>query len=314
MSSPNSVRAADPIQAAQGAGLRSDRARGSTWPLAYRWLAWFFAAYPLVAVIADRPEPVDAALALAATALFVALILVGSRVAPADPRRRSWLAVAAVVAIVAIATVVVIHGRGAWGAFFYFASAGASPLLPRERTIALITGTGIVAGIATFAVSGDPGGSLLQGVSVAVVGLLVFTVNEARRANRALAEARDELARLAVADERARISRDLHDTLGHSLALITLKSELAGKLLPAEPERARLEIADVERTARDALASVRETVTGMTRPTLDGELAIARRTLEAANIELDVATVPEALPEAVDASCPSPSAISSPIT
>jgi two-component system sensor histidine kinase DesK len=209
--------------------------------------------------------------------------------------------VGAVVAIVAIATVVVIHGRGAWGAFFYFASAGASPLLPRERTIALISGTGIVAGIATFAVSGDPGGSLLQGVSVAVVGLLVFTVNEARRANRALAEARDELARLAVADERARISRDLHDTLGHSLALITLKSELAGKLLPAEPERARLEIADVERAARDALASVRETVTGVARPTLDGELAIARRTLEAANIELDVATLPEALPEAVDA-------------
>ena len=75
-----------------------------------------------------------------------------------------------------------------------------------------------------------------------------------------------ELATLAVAEERNRIARDLHDMLGHSLSSIALKSELAGRLLPDEPERARAEIADVEQVAREALASVRETVGGYRQP------------------------------------------------
>jgi two-component system sensor histidine kinase DesK len=73
---------------------------------------------------------------------------------------------------------------------------------------------------------------------------------------------------LAVAQERNWTARDLHDVLGHSLSLIASKSELVGRLLPAEPERARFEIAYEERVARDALASVRETVGGYRQPTL----------------------------------------------
>ena len=97
-----------------------------------------------------------------------------------------------------------------------------------------------------------------------------------------------------------RIARDLHDTLGHSLSVITLKSELAGRLLPSQPERARQEIADVERVSREALASVRETVSGYRRPTLDSELAEVRSSLAAAGIELSVERGPVALPPAVE--------------
>ena len=73
----------------------------------------------------------------------------------------------------------------------------------------------------------------------------------------------EEVRRLAATAERERIGRDLHDLLGHTLSLIALKSELAGKLLARDPVAARREIADVERITREALAQVRSAVSGM---------------------------------------------------
>ena len=79
------------------------------------------------------------------------------------------------------------------------------------------------------------------------------------------------------------MARDLHDILGHSLTVITVKAELAGRLAERRgADRARAEIADVERLAREALADVRATVGGMREVTLAGELAGARTALEAA--------------------------------
>ncbi len=70
-----------------------------------------------------------------------------------------------------------------------------------------------------------------------------------------LLRAEEENARLAVAEERNRLARDLHDILGHSLTVITVKAELAGRLLDVDPDRARAELADLERLSRDALTS-----------------------------------------------------------
>ena len=88
----------------------------------------------------------------------------------------------------------------------------------------------------------------------------------------------------AVAEERLRIARDLHDLLGHNLSLIALKSELAGRLLHAAPERAATEIADIESVARTALQEVRDTVASYRRPALASELRGAREILAAAGI------------------------------
>ena len=134
-----------------------------------------------------------------------------------------------------------------------------------------------------------------------IIGVTVFSTAQVRRTNRELVQARHELARLAVADERARIARDLHDTLGQTLSVITLKSELAGRLLPDQPERARSEVQDIERVAREAMASIRETVGGYRRPTLEAELAAARETLAAADITPSIETVDEGLPPIVEA-------------
>ena len=80
-------------------------------------------------------------------------------------------------------------------------------------------------------------------------------------------------------NERNRFARDLHDILGHSLTVITVKAELAKKLIDVDPERARAELDDLERLARDALADVRRAVEGYRELTLPGELARARTAL-----------------------------------
>jgi two-component system sensor histidine kinase DesK len=103
-----------------------------------------------------------------------------------------------------------------------------------------------------------------------------------------LRAANQEIARLAVDEERARFARDLHDSLGHSLTVVAVKSELAGKLVPRDPAAAQAEIADVERLARDALADLRAAVAGFRAVTLEGELVAARAALAAGGITLDV--------------------------
>jgi two-component system, NarL family, sensor histidine kinase DesK len=98
--------------------------------------------------------------------------------------------------------------------------------------------------------------------------------------------AHEEIEQLAAVAERERIARDLHDVLGHTLSLIVLKAELAGRLLERDPKRAAVEIADVEATARTALAEVREAIGGYRAQGLGAELALARRTLDAAGVRL----------------------------
>jgi len=102
--------------------------------------------------------------------------------------------------------------------------------------------------------------------------------------NWALDTARKEIARLAVMTERLRIARDLHDLLGHNLSLIALKSELARRLVNVAPERAIVEISDVENVARTTLQEVREAVSAFRQPTLKSELNAAQEILAAAGI------------------------------
>ena len=106
--------------------------------------------------------------------------------------------------------------------------------------------------------------------------------------NAELRASRDEVARHARIAERERISRDLHDLLGHTLSVIALKSELARKLIARDVDAAVLEIAEVERIARDSLTQVREAVTGMRTTEFSAELANARVTLLGAGLAVQV--------------------------
>jgi two-component system sensor histidine kinase DesK len=114
--------------------------------------------------------------------------------------------------------------------------------------------------------------------------------------NAQLAAAREEIARLVRAEERSRFARDLHDILGHSLTVVAVKAELAGRLARTSAERAEAEIADIERIAREALADVRAAAAGYREVTLAGELASARTALAAAGIQADLPAWPAQVP------------------
>ena len=109
---------------------------------------------------------------------------------------------------------------------------------------------------------------------------------EQRRAENKLQAAQEENITLVAVAERERIARDLHDVLGHTLSVIVLKAELAGRLVERDPQRAIAEIGDVERTARTALSEVREAIVGYRARGLAAEIETARRTLDAAGVTL----------------------------
>jgi two-component system sensor histidine kinase DesK len=136
---------------------------------------------------------------------------------------------------------------------------------------------------------------LVRGLGLDMVGLTRLS-----DALRALHAARTSLARQAVMEERLRLARDLHDLLGHTLSLIAIKSELAGRLVEKDSTRAVQEVHEVERVARQALREVRAAVAGYRRPTLANELDSARQILEAASIACMMENRVEALPVEAD--------------
>ncbi|MER5462567.1 sensor histidine kinase [Streptomyces sp. NPDC002668] len=185
-----------------------------------------------------------------------------------------------------------------WLVLFVYVSVSAGAVLPLQLarwTIPAITASMILIGLKTD----NPGDILPAVVIPALLGGFAMTgVRQMVRTTVELREARATVAQLAANEERLRLARDLHDLLGHSLSLITLKSELAGRMLPDQPERAAQQVADIEKVSRQALVDVREAVSGYRRPTLPGELAGARTALVAAGITADVPSdVPPGPPE-----------------
>lgn len=134
-------------------------------------------------------------------------------------------------------------------------------------------------------------------LSIALSCLAAFFVRRLVTINRQLMQARVDNAQLAVAAERNRMARDLHDILGHSLTVITVKSQLAGRLVHDRPDAAKREVEDIERLSRVALRDVRSTIQGVQEVTLPGELVRARNALAAAEIEAEIPGAVDDVPE-----------------
>jgi len=168
-----------------------------------------------------------------------------------------------------------------------YVAAAAVLLLPRPAAV----GT-VVTLAATLVVVGETvpgwGRSLDLAFTVAAAALAVYGVRALVERNAELLRAQEANAELLLENERTRFARDLHDILGHSLTVITVKAELAGRLVDVDSRRARTELADLERLAREALADVRHAVHGYRDLTLPGELARARAALEAAGVTADL--------------------------
>lgn len=151
--------------------------------------------------------------------------------------------------------------------------------------LTLLCGTAILLNT----ISGVPiSDAFSQSVSIGSLGLMMFAFSRQIRTIRELRSTQNKLAELAVITERNRVARDMHDILGHSLTVIAVKAELAGRLLEAAPEKAAAEIADVESLARGALLDVRATVSGYRGVNVISELANARSALLSAGVDPDL--------------------------
>jgi two-component system sensor histidine kinase DesK len=232
-------------------------------------------------------------------ALFVAIYL-WYWLRFAYERRLNRGSVALLVALCVIATGMTLADWSALGLFTYCVVVAGASTWERRRAIGLVLAVlGLAVALALIthaAIDTWPyilGGSALGGLSMIGIGFLLET-------NLQLRQAREEVGRLAVAEERLRFARDLHDLLGHSLSVIVLKAELAGRLGAADPERAAGEVRDVERVAREALREVRDAVAGYRQLALGQELESARATLGAAGIESRLQSLAGGLPTPVD--------------
>ncbi|MFE6473843.1 MULTISPECIES: sensor histidine kinase [Streptomyces] len=172
---------------------------------------------------------------------------------------------------------------GTWLLFFLLLglSAGAAlrgrRLARRGWTLAALAG--VVGGIK----DGWSGLNIAYGTLLStMVTAAILSLSDAVRQLRA---AREELAARAVAEERLRFSRDLHDLLGHTLSVIVVKSEAARRLAPRDLDAALTQITDIEAVGRQALTEVREAVTGYREGSLGTELDRARSALSAADVE-----------------------------
>lgn len=218
---------------------------------------------------------------LAFVGLYLVLVARNTTKPPATGRTLALLAGVFVLAVL----LPLAFGESWLVLLVYFAvSCGAVLPLGQARIAVLVTAAlGVVLPLESGA-RPDAGlviPTLLGGFAMTGVRVLVRTTVELR-------QARATVAQLAANEERLRLARDLHDLLGHSLSLITLKSELAGRMIEVRPEAAAQQIREIEQVSRQSLADVREAVSGYRRPTLRDELAGAAVALRAAGITPEV--------------------------
>jgi two-component system, NarL family, sensor histidine kinase DesK len=181
------------------------------------------------------------------------------------------------------------------GACTFFIYAGAMLPFCVETQAAAVAGLitiGAIAGIEGLLLHIGGWGLFYSALFPIIIGGGNVFFAERNRMNRKLRKANEEIEHLAKVAERERIARDLHDVLGHTLSVITLKSELARKLLNRDPERAEKEIHEVEEISRQALSDVRAAIRGYRSQGLVAELAQAKSTLETAGVtvQCDAAT------------------------
>lgn len=208
----------------------------------------------------------------------------------------------ALAAATALAAGLTLAEGGSWGYdFIYCAMLAGWVSLDRRYSGVAVAAITVVTVLIAVTARQSPAYVLSLGLDVALVGLGTASVGQLVRINRELRQAREEVARLAVAEERLRFARDLHDLLGHSLSVVVLKAELASRMAASAPERAAEQARDIEQVARQALREVREAVAGYRQPSLSQELERGRAALAETGVSVLVEQAGGPLPAPTDA-------------
>ncbi|WP_157756549.1 sensor histidine kinase [Plantactinospora sp. KBS50] len=272
--------------------------RGMAWLIAAVWL--FFLWNPANDAW-HQPSAPTRYLSLAALVAFAVLYVYCfsmarrlRQLARKPSARRTWV----LLGLMIVLGLLVVPGAGpsAMSCAVYVAAA-AIFLLPLRAAVVVAGGMFAVSLVVPLTVAGWESQETVS-FAVLMASFAIYGVSRMVDRNSELLAAHTEIRRLAVAQERARAARDLHDILGHSLTVITVKAELAGRLIEIDPARAAGEVGDLERLAREALADVRRTVGAYRGVSLAEELASARSALAAAGIAAELpGTVPDLPPE-----------------
>ncbi|MDF3298060.1 histidine kinase [Streptomyces sp. K1PA1] len=258
------------------------------------WLV--FLSSPIEDLVAGRHTPRGTAAGWLGLVAFVGvyLSLLFRNMGRPYPRR---LVAGLIAAMAALASVLCLTLGAAWLGLFCYVSVACGAALPVRAAYWGVPATGVLMLLVGLRTDMEEARNLI--LLVLLIGFAMIGVGQLIRTTIELRQARATVAQLAANEERLRLARDLHDLLGHSLSLITLKSELAGRMLPDHPDKAGRQVADIEQVSRQALIDVREAVTGYRRPRLSAELAGARVALTAAGVDAvlpegpDLAGVPE---------------------
>ena len=244
----------------------------------YLWLFWligFFAKWFFVPL-----EPIELSLALFTLPPFLALYFNGFWCSG----RRVFVNIAGILLIALVWTPFNANAM----TFFIYGAAFIGRAARPPRAYAWLAGVVLLVAVEWLVFDLPDVVLLFGGALSALIGAASIHSDELDRQAAALKVSQAEVRRLAAVAERERIARDLHDLLGHTLSLITIKAELAAKLASRGDSRAGQEIREVERISRGALREIREAVTGFRRANLDAELANARLACEAGGISLTV--------------------------
>lgn len=247
------------------------------WIMGAIWLLFLF--FPIAAVLAAPVGALAKAAALAAIAAFVAVYISGFARVETLGFGLVHLAGLAVL-VVAVALVIDFQALG----MVAFLVAFSMFVLP------LRWATGVAAGVMAITVLGPLAAGRFG--ELWFFTLIVFMVTGATGIIRVL-EQRGHAHRALVderrlAEERDRMARDVHDVLGHSLTVISVKAELADRLIEADPARARAEVSQIQSLSREALAEIRATIAGLRVARLADEVESAKGALADAGIDADL--------------------------
>ena len=264
-------------------------------------LGLLFLIGPISDLASSSDSPAQKAAIAVVLAAFVALYLAVWPPAPPLAQRGGNATRAALVLLAALAALTLLLGApGSFALLLWYLVAAVGLALPAREAMVVTGVTAAAVAVGLAATGSDSSTVAAYTVSLVAVGAVMASLGSTTRANRKLREAREELARLAVAEERSRIARDLHDLLGHTLSLIALKTELAAKLVDGDPRRARTELEDVQEVTRQALSEVREAVQGYRRIAVADELEGARTALSAAGIDCRIDGSADELPDEIE--------------
>jgi two-component system sensor histidine kinase DesK len=271
------------------------------------WLVCLF--FPILSLIQTPPAGTHLLIASLGLAIFTAIYFWVMWPHPLNKRARARFRLPTSLILTSSLAVLVLFLNIMYGSPFLWLFIGVSAIagitLPfRSAAIMVFDLTLLTLGVSVGISGGIASANWLVIIPLVLLvrglGLDMIGFVRLGDALRELHIAREELARQAVDEERLRMARDLHDLLGHTLSMITLKSELAGRLIEKDTHGAAQEIREVERAARQGLREMREAVAGYRQLNLRNELNGARQILEAAGIINTIEYPDRTLPSAID--------------